>query len=109
MLLGAATAVMLCLALAGLAGLAAAQKAKISPPDHPEWKDWGLLSSRLPTKSRLTSNHVPDSPKTLQASYPWDNFVEQVGFSEKNLAYGSVLNSHRRYAVSGRGKATTSS
>lgn len=89
-----------------LPALLLSERAKIPPPDFPEWKDWSLVSSRPLINARLVDKHNPPSPHTLQASYPWDNFVEQVGFPDKNLAYGSVLNSHRRYGVSGVGKDT---
>lgn len=90
-------------------GAGAAPKAKIPPPDYPEWKDWSLLTSRPPAVARMDAHSLPATPPDLQPSYEWDNFKEQVYNTEKNLAYGSVLNSHRRYSFSGRGKDTSAS
>lgn len=88
------------------AGAAATSQPRIPPPPLPEWQGWSLLSSREPRGHRIAGRGVPPSPHYIQASYDWDNFVQQVDAPEKNVAYGCVLNGHRRYNVTGRGKDT---
>ncbi len=76
---------------------AAPQRAKIPPPDFPEWEGWAPINGRAKDGIRLAYSSLPDTPPLKQASYYWDNFVEQVHHTSKNIAYGSVLNSHRAY------------